>query len=218
MTLKTLCSLYKECNQDISKCSILKSQYMHEKTDLATEDLSLCDVVDLRPYLLCDTLAIYEYLGGSSKEFSQYSTMTCCRDEDEVEEDYNIDEILKCSYDDFFSSLCDIISSYTRHGFSKDEENFLVVVGYFIQQVILAVEVYQLRDVYEYYRALDCSEDEFISMLPDDIKPLAVENIEYLKSEYNDFNIATPSDMESVIDSMYACNQDIINILRECTK
>ena len=139
-------------------------------------------------------------------------------DEDEVEEDYNIDEILKCSYDDFFSSLCDIISSYTRHGFSKDEENFLVVVGYFIQQVVLAVEVYQLRDVYEYYRALDCSENEFISMLPDDVKPLAVECIEYLKSEYANFNIATPSDMESLIDNMYACNQDIINILRECTK
>lgn len=139
-------------------------------------------------------------------------------DEDEVEEDYNIEEILKCSYDDFFSSLCDIISSYTRHGFSRDEENFLVVMGYFIQQVILAVEVYQLRDVYGYYRALDCSEDKFISMLPDSIKPLAVENIEYLKSEYSDFNIASPSDMESVIDSMYACNQDIVNILRECVK
>lgn len=139
-------------------------------------------------------------------------------DEDEVEEDYNIEEILKCSYDDFFSSLCDIILSYTRHGFSRDEENFLVVVGYFVQQVVLAVEVYQLRDVYEYYRALDGSEDEFISMLPDDIKPLAVENIEYLKSEYNDFNIASPSDMESVIDSMYACNQDIVNILRKCAK
>ena len=138
--------------------------------------------------------------------------------EDEVEEDYNIEEILKCSYDDFFSSLCNIISSYTRNGFSRDEENFLVVIGYFIQQVVLAVEIYQLRDVYEYYRALDCSEDEFISMLPDDIKPSAIENIEYLKSEYNDFNIATPSDMESVIDSMYACNQDIVNILRECAK
>lgn len=139
-------------------------------------------------------------------------------DEDEVEEDYDIEEILKCSYDDFFNSLCDIVSSYTRHGFSRDEENFLVVMGYFIQQVVLAVEVYQLRDVYEYYRALDCSENEFISMLPDDVKPLAVECIEYLKSKYANFNIATPSDMESLIDNMYACNQDIINILRECTK
>lgn len=104
-------------------------------------------------------------------------------DEDEVEEDYDIEEILKCSYDDFFNSLCDIVSSYTRHGFSRDEENFLVVMGYFIQQVVLAVEC-----------------------------------IEYLKSEYANFNIATPSDMESLIDNMYACNQDIINILRECTK
>lgn len=139
-------------------------------------------------------------------------------DEGEVEEDYNIEEILKCSYENFFDSLCDIVSSYTRHGFSRDEENFLVVMGYFIQQVVLAVEVYQLRDVYEYYRALDCSENEFISMLPDDVKPLAVECIEYLKSEYANFNIAIPSDMESLIDNMYACNQDIINILRECTK
>lgn len=55
-------------------------------------------------------------------------------------------------------------------------------------------------------------------MLPDDIKPLAVECIEYLKSEYTDFNIPTSSDMESLIDNMYACNQGIVNILRECAK
>jgi hypothetical protein len=127
MTLKTLCFLYKECNQDMSKCSILKSQYMHEKTDLTTEDLSLCDVVGLRLYLLCDTLAIYEYLGGSSKEFSQYSTITCCKDENDFYKallenplgSVNADEIYKLA-------LSESIEPFKSRGIPCKEFNFAV--------------------------------------------------------------------------------------------
>ena len=127
MTLKTLCALYKECNQEMSACSILKSQYMHEKVDLATEDLSLSDIVDLRPYLLCDTLAIYEYLGGSSDEFSQYRTTTCCRDENDFYKALLENPLINTNAEEIYQlALSKSIEPFKSRGIPCKEFNFAV--------------------------------------------------------------------------------------------
>lgn len=127
MTLKTLCSLYKECNQDMSKCSTLKSQYMHEKTDLAMEDLSLYDIADLRPYLLCDVLAIYEYLGGSSDEFSQYRTITCCKDENDFYKALLQSPLSSINADEIYElALSESIEPFKSRGIPCKEFNFAV--------------------------------------------------------------------------------------------
>lgn len=72
MTLKELCNLYKACNQDLVSCANYRSQYMHEKKDEQYEDLEVSDLDGLRSFLLCDTLAIYKYLGGSSIDLDCY--------------------------------------------------------------------------------------------------------------------------------------------------
>lgn len=127
MTLKTLCTLYKKCNQEMSACSILKSQYMHEKTDLAKEDLSLNDVVDLRPYLLCDTLAIYEYLGGSSDEFSQYSTTICRRDENDFYKALLENPLISTNAEEIYQlALSESIEPFKSRGIPCKEFNFAV--------------------------------------------------------------------------------------------
>lgn len=64
MTLKRLCALYKIYEQNPDACASIRSQYMHDKRGLEPEELSLDDLDELRPFLLCDTLSIYEYLGG----------------------------------------------------------------------------------------------------------------------------------------------------------
>lgn len=68
-------------------------------------------------------------------------------------------------------------------------------------------------------RYIACSKDAldlcsfYMAQFGEKIKLLTDSSKDYL-NKYANFNIATPSDMESLIDNMYACNQDIINILR----
>lgn len=58
------------------------------------------------------------------------------------------------------------------------------------------------------------SEDEFITMLPKDIRALAAETITHIKDENNDFDINNPYDVEQLIDDLCTCHGGIINMMR----
>lgn len=84
MTLKRLCALYKIYEQNPDACASIRSQYMHDKRGLEPEELSLDDLDELRPFLLCDTLSIYEYLGGSSDLLRHFMNVSCPKEENDI--------------------------------------------------------------------------------------------------------------------------------------
>lgn len=84
MTLKRLCTLYKIYEQNPDACASIRSQYMHDKRGLEPEELSLDDLDELRPFLLCDTLSIYEYLGGSSDLLRHFMNVSCPKEENDI--------------------------------------------------------------------------------------------------------------------------------------
>lgn len=140
-------------------------------------------------------------------------------DKEDIEElekvSFDFKNIFKSTYTEAYSNICEVISGYTKNGFLFSDTNFTIALNYFNHESAIMMQSLQLIDVYKYYKELDCSEDEFIAMLPEDIKLLAKESITYMKNEYNDFDISNPNDMEQLIDDMYASNEDIISILRD---
>lgn len=139
-------------------------------------------------------------------------------DDSDEQEEYNVSDAFNCTYDELFNSLCDVLSSYTIYGFSRSKEKFKVVMNYFIGQLTFAIQEYQYMDVYNYFKSLYCSEDEFLAMLSDDLKVIAKESLIFLKDHYDNFDIHKSSDMEELLDNMSTNSDDIINMLRECVK
>lgn len=143
---------------------------------------------------------------------------TIDNDKDEIEElekDCNFTDIFKVTYNEIYHNICEVISGFTENELQFTDTNFEIALNYFIHESAIMMQSLQLIDVYKYYKELDCSEDKFIAMLPEDIKLLAKESITYMKNEYNDFDINNPNDMEQLIDNMYASNKDVISILRD---
>lgn len=119
MTLKRLCALYKIYEQNPDACASIRSQYMHDKRGLEPEELSLDDLDELRPFLLCDTLSIYEYLGGSSDLLRHFMNVSCPKEENDI---YNallrnpfnpnaselFDKLLQTSIEPFKSRSCQV--------------------------------------------------------------------------------------------------------------
>lgn len=139
-------------------------------------------------------------------------------DDCDEREEYNVSDAFNCTYDELFNSLCDILSSYTLHGFYRDEENFKAIMDYFIMQLTFDIQGYQYMDVYYYFKSLYCTEDEFLAMLSDDLKVIAKDSLVFVKDHYDDFDIQKSSDMEELLDNMSTSSDDVINILRECVK
>lgn len=139
-------------------------------------------------------------------------------DECDKREEYNISDAFNCTYNELFNSLCDILSSYTSHSFSKDDENFKAIMEYFIMQLTFDIQGYQYMDVYYYFKSLYCTEDEFLAMLSDDLKVIAKDSLVFVKDHYDDFDIHKASDMEELLDNMSTSSDDVINMLRECVK
>ena len=89
--LKWLCKKYKESSDSIVECCNARSNYLiANKDNFIFETLDECDLVGLRPYLLCDILAIYEYLAiKNSREvddwFYKYNNLYCPK---EVNDEY----------------------------------------------------------------------------------------------------------------------------------
>ena len=87
MTLKELCNLYKMYSDDIIKCCNARSEYLRRnKGHFKFEELEESDLEGLRVYLLCDVLAMYEYLALESCEkvqnwFNNYNDVSCTLEE-----------------------------------------------------------------------------------------------------------------------------------------
>lgn len=138
--------------------------------------------------------------------------------EDEIEElekDCNFTDVFKVTYNDAYQSICEVISKYTKNGFMGRATDFETALDYFIHESTNMMQSLQLIDVYKYYKELDYPEDEFIAMLPDEIKPIVIKAISYMKDEHDKFDINNPSDMEQLIDDLCVCNEGFINILRD---
>jgi hypothetical protein len=63
-------------------CSVYRSEYYHKKNNENFEPLDESDITNLRPHLLCDILAIYEYLANKSGVvvadwFIKYANVKC---------------------------------------------------------------------------------------------------------------------------------------------
>lgn len=117
-----------------------------------------------------------------------------------------------------FQDFCDVISSYTLYGFSRVEENFITVMEYLIMQITFGIQGYQYMDVYKYYKSLGCTENEFLDMLNEDLKQIALKSLQFLKDHYDDFDIKDSSCMNELLDTMSTYDDNIINLLRECAK
>lgn len=82
-TFRELCYLYREYSDDACKCDCLRSEYLsRNKGNYKFELLDKEDVEGLRPFLLCDILAMYEYIAIMNNAempdwFSDYDGVTC---------------------------------------------------------------------------------------------------------------------------------------------
>lgn len=110
-TLKQLCRLYGEKSTDEVSCSNLLSEYlMQNKGNFHFEELDENDIKDLRPYLQCDILAIYEYLAiqddvDVQSWFSFYKGVSCPREENDIYKELKLNPIAPENADEIFESM-----------------------------------------------------------------------------------------------------------------
>lgn len=87
--LKDLCALYKKHSEDAAECCSDRTNFLiANKGQFHFEELDRTDVDGLREYLLCDILAIYEYLSITDKAetaewFTEFKGMTCSMEEND---------------------------------------------------------------------------------------------------------------------------------------
>lgn len=110
-SLKNLCEYYKMYTDDIQKCSNALSQYlMVNKDNFHFEMLDEDSVKDLRPYLQCDILAIYEYLAmqdnlETQDWFKNYKGVVCPKDENDEYIILKMNPIAPENADEIFESM-----------------------------------------------------------------------------------------------------------------
>ena len=89
--LKWLCQVYKEVSDNSTECCNARGNYLiANKGNFHFEELDESDIIDLRPYLQCDILAIYEYLANQDSTpvqdwFHKYNGVSCPK---EVNDEY----------------------------------------------------------------------------------------------------------------------------------
>lgn len=89
MTLRELCSYFRQYSDDEGKCEHYKNQYfVANHGNFHFEELNEQDIIGLRPYLQCYILGIYEYLldkyGVDYPDWiSRYSSAYCIREEND---------------------------------------------------------------------------------------------------------------------------------------
>lgn len=167
-----------------------------------------------RDFCLGDFITVFECI--TLNQSGVVFTVEPC--EDDERDEYNVEDVFNCTYDELFNSLCDVISSYTLHGFSRIEENFVAAMEYLIMQITFGIQGYQYMDVYKYYKSLGCTENEFLDMLNEDLKQIALKSLQFLKDHYDDFDIKDSSYINELLDTMSTYDDNIINLLRECAK
>ena len=110
-SLKWLCKEYRNYSSDRSFCCNLRSEYLRRnKGNYHFEELDESDIVDLRPYLLCDILAIYEYLAIKDKVktqswFKKYKGVSCQKEDADDYIELRLNPIAPENADDIFESM-----------------------------------------------------------------------------------------------------------------
>ena len=110
-TLKMLCRAYKEVSKDASSCCNMRSEYlMANKNNFHFEKLEEEDIQDLRPYLQCDILAIYEYLAIQDKVepqnwFKNYDGVVCPKEENDEYIELTLNPIAPENANSIFESM-----------------------------------------------------------------------------------------------------------------
>lgn len=126
--------------------------------------------------------------------------------------DYIFDNIFDCDYDTLYYEIINAIKNTTNINFSENNYNIKYVIQLFVQNIALVIQDVQSVDVYKYYKSLDYNKNEFVSIMPNDLKELAEIIIKYKSKYYNNFDIKRY--MNEIIDDMCTIYPDTINSLR----
>lgn len=134
MTLKELCAYFKLCKQDSDKCEHYKNQWILEQNhDFHFEELDETDVKELRPYLQCWVLSVYEYLAVQSGMrtadwFGGYEDVKCSKEENDYFKElsglyadiYGNEMNIQSVYDIYDSMLNNSITQFKRRGIARN--------------------------------------------------------------------------------------------------
>lgn len=87
MTLKDLCDRYRESSSSILSCCNYRGNYLiSNKGNFHHENIDESDLRNLRPYLLCDILSMYEYLHDESEYpdwYKKYENVYCSMEDND---------------------------------------------------------------------------------------------------------------------------------------
>lgn len=126
MTLKDLCSYFRQYSDNEDKCEHYKNQYfVANHNNFHAEMLDEQDIVGLRPYQQCFALCIYEYLAAEYNHpvadwFSKYDFVSCSREDNDyfrgLREGY---KFFHSGSDEGFDDLCTLILDKAIEPFKK---------------------------------------------------------------------------------------------------
>ena len=126
--------------------------------------------------------------------------------------DYIFDNIFDCDYDTLYYGIINAIKNTTNINFSENNYKIEYAMKLFVQNTALVIQDVQSVDVYKYYKSLDYNKNDFVSIMPNDLKELAEIIIKYKSKYYNNFDIKRY--MNETIDDMCTIYPDTINSLR----
>lgn len=126
--------------------------------------------------------------------------------------DYIFDNIFDCDYDTLYYEIINAIKNTTNINFSENNYNIKYAIQLFVQNIALVIQDVQSVDVYKYYKSLDYNKNDFVSIMPNDLKELAEIIIKYKSKYYNNFDIKRY--MNEIIDDMCTIYPNTINSLR----
>lgn len=126
--------------------------------------------------------------------------------------DYIFDNIFDCDYDTLYYEIINAIKNTTNINFSENDYKIEYAIRLFVQNIALVIQDVQSVDVYKYYKSLDYNKNDFVSIMPNDLKELAEIIIKYKSKYYNNFDIKRY--MNEIIDDMRTIYPDTINSLR----
>lgn len=112
-TLKELCNLYRKYSNDSTMCCNIRSEFLKEnKNNFKFEPLDEVDLKDLRPYLLCDILSIYEYLANQDcvsvqDWFKKYNGVSCTKFDNDEYVELTLNPIAPENADIIFNGMLD---------------------------------------------------------------------------------------------------------------
>lgn len=126
--------------------------------------------------------------------------------------DYIFDNIFDCDYDTLYYGIINAIKNTTNINFSENNYKIEYAMKLFVQNIALVIQDVQSVDVYKYYKSLDYNKNDFVSIMPNDLKELVEIIIKYKSKYYNNFDIKRY--MNETIDDMCTIYPDTINSLR----